>query len=278
MSRGNVSGREYVHGRSGREAERLHDQARTLEGLLHHDTRYPAGQHILEAGCGVGAQTGILAWNSPGAIFTAVDLSGASLRQAQARVEREGCTNVRLVQADLYHLPFRTGTFDHVFVCFLLEHLPDPVLALDLLKKTLKPGGSITVIEGDHGSAFFHPDSVDARQTILSLVSVQRQMEGNALIGRELYTLLKDAGFCDIRVAPRTAYVDDRSTSEQRDGFKKTFIHMVEGVREQVMKDGLMDEKTWEKGIRDLYRTAEPGGTFCYTFFKGTAVKAPGEP
>jgi SAM-dependent methyltransferase len=273
MSRRELHGREYIHGHSEREAERLHDQARTLEELLHHGTRYPAGHHVLEAGCGVGAQTVILARNSPGAVFTSVDLSGESLCQAQARVEQECCPNVRHMQGDIYHLPFRAGTFDHVFVCFLLEHLPDPVLALSLLKDTLKPGGSITVIEGDHGSAFFHPDSLDARQTIQSLVHIQKQMQGNALIGRELYPLLKSTGFCDIMVSPRTAYVDDRSTPEQHDGFKKTFIHMVEGVREQVIKEGLMDDSTWEQGIRDLYRTAEPGGTFCYTFFKGTALK-----
>ena len=52
---------EYVHGYSGHEEERLLDQASTLTGLLHHDTRYPAGARVLEAGCGVGAQTVTLA-------------------------------------------------------------------------------------------------------------------------------------------------------------------------------------------------------------------------
>lgn len=98
MSRRELHGREYIHGHSEREAERLHDQARTLEELLHHGTRYPAGHHVLEAGCGVGAQTVILARNSPGAVFTSVDLSGESLCQAQARVEQECCPNVRHMQ------------------------------------------------------------------------------------------------------------------------------------------------------------------------------------
>lgn len=56
-----------VHGYSERESERLSDQAGTLEDLLHHDTVYPAGSTVLEAGCGVGAQTVILAKNSPAA-------------------------------------------------------------------------------------------------------------------------------------------------------------------------------------------------------------------
>lgn len=55
--------------------------------------------------------------------------------------------------------PLTAASFDHVFVCFLLEHLPRPVEALTRLRSTLKPGGTITVIEGDHGSTYFHPDS-----------------------------------------------------------------------------------------------------------------------
>ena len=51
-----VSG-EYVHGYSARERTRLVDQAATLTELLHAGTRYPSGSRVLEAGCGVGAQT-----------------------------------------------------------------------------------------------------------------------------------------------------------------------------------------------------------------------------
>ena len=47
----------YVHGYGAREGERLLDQANALSSLLHHDTRYPPGSRVLEAGCGVGAQT-----------------------------------------------------------------------------------------------------------------------------------------------------------------------------------------------------------------------------
>ena len=53
--------RTYVHGYDPRENLRLQDQAATLVDLLHADTAYPAGSRVLEAGCGVGAQTIILA-------------------------------------------------------------------------------------------------------------------------------------------------------------------------------------------------------------------------
>ena len=56
---------QYVHGYSSKESRRLQDQAQTLTDLLHHDTIYPANSRVLEVGCGVGAQTVILAKNNP---------------------------------------------------------------------------------------------------------------------------------------------------------------------------------------------------------------------
>nr|HPM26692.1 class I SAM-dependent methyltransferase [Methanothrix sp.] len=149
----------YVHGYAPRESARLQDQASTLVGLLHWDTCFAPGSLILEAGCGVGAQTVPLAKNSPQAMVIALDLSSASARKASRRAAEEGLDNVRVLQADIFHLPFREELFDHLFICFVLEHLPRPVEALRILMQFIRPGGSITVIEGDHGSAYFHPDS-----------------------------------------------------------------------------------------------------------------------
>ena len=62
----------YVHGYSDTEHSRLLDQARTPSQLLHQDTRFPAGSRVLEAGCEVGAQTVILAPQSPDDLVTLV--------------------------------------------------------------------------------------------------------------------------------------------------------------------------------------------------------------
>lgn len=264
---------DYVHGYSAQESTRLTDQATTLTELLHADTVYPAGDRVLEAGCGVGAQTVILAGNSPQAAFTSIDISQESLTEAQRRVVEAGFTNVTFRPADIFNLPFPPGHFDHVFVCFVLEHLPDPAGALEALARVLKPGGSITVIEGDHGSAYFHPDSSDARRAIQCLVDLQRRAGGDSLIGRRLYPLLVQAGYRDVTVSPRMVYADAGKPSLV-DGFtRKTFTAMVEGVGRQAVGQGLIDAPSWAAGIRDLYRTAEDDGTFCYTFFKATGLR-----
>ncbi|MGD0833300.1 MAG: methyltransferase domain-containing protein [Candidatus Dormibacteria bacterium] len=263
-----TASRRYVHGHHPREHERLHDQASALVDLLHCDTGYPDGSSVLEAGCGVGAQTVTLARRSPGARFTSVDISAESLAEAARRVEDAGLRNVEFREVDIFAPPFAPASFDHVFVCFLLEHLPDPVAALGILRGLLRPGGGITVIEGDHGSAYFHPDSAAAHEAIACLVRLQREGGGDALIGRRLFPLLTRAGFDAVSVSPRMVYADE-SLPQMVDGFtRRTFTAMIEGVREPAIAAGLIEPSRFDEGIQDLYRTAGPGGVFCYTFFK----------
>ena len=266
----------YIHGYDPKENLRLQDQASTLVALLHSDATYPAGSTVLEAGCGVGAQTVTLATQSPNAHITSIDVSETSVNEARQAVQAAGLLNVTLQQADIFDLPFPPESFDHVFVCFVLEHLAQPVAALNALKHVLKPGGTLTVIEGDHGSTYFYPDSELARKAVLCQVELQARAGGNALIGRALYPLLREAGFDDVRVSPRMVYVD-ASKPALVDGFtRKTFTAMIEGIRVPALAAGLMREADFDRAVADLYRTAEADGVFCYTFFKAVAVKDSG--
>jgi SAM-dependent methyltransferase len=264
---------QYIHGYNERESERLLEQAASVVDLLHCDTRYPAGSRVLEIACGTGAQTVSLARNNPDSRFIAFDHSSVSLAQAIDRVKSAGLNNVEFLHADLFALPFAAESFDHAFVCFVLEHLSRPIEALVVAKQLLKPRGTITVFEGDHGSAYFHPHSEVAHRAIDCQVELQRRAGGNACIGRQVYPMLVEAGYVDARVSPRMVYVDASRPALVDSFTRKTFTWMVEAVRESALEAGLIDPATFDAGIRDLLRAAEPDGVFCYTFFKGVAVK-----
>jgi SAM-dependent methyltransferase len=264
----------YIHGYGADEAARLRAQAASVRDLLHDDTRFPAGSVVLEVGCGTGEQTVSLARNNPGARIVAFDREPSSLARARARIDGAGFTNVEFHRAELFALPFRRHSFDHVFVCFVLEHLTQPIDALVLLKDFLRPGGTITAFEGDHGSPLFHPDSETAYRAIRCQVELQRRRGTNACIGRQLYPLLTRAGYANITVSPRVVYVDG-SRPELIESFTKgTFIAMVAAVRAEAIGQQLLDAQTFDRGIADLQRTATGDGVFFYTFFKGTATVA----
>lgn len=263
----------YTHGYSHEETKRLNDQAHSIAELLHHDSIWPIGSLILEAGCGVGAQTRIIAPQNPGCSFISVDLSEKSLNAARSVIEQEQIKNVTLEKRDVLNLPYDTDSFDHIFVCFLLEHLTKPDLALAELKRVLKPEGTITIIEGDHGSTYFYPDSLLAQRAVQAQVAVQAQNGGNANIGREVPILLRNAGFKLLVTDPRVVFVDD-SRPEMIEGFiKNTFTAMIKGIAEEAVSRGIMLHDEMDTGIRDLLRTAEGGGSFSYTFFKVVGIK-----
>ena len=205
-------------------------------------------------------------------MFVSVDISSVSLVQAKARVREAGLGNVTFQKADVFSLPFAEAHFDHVFVCFVLEHLVSPGKALAELRRVLKPGGTLTVIEGDHGSAYFHPDSEFARRAIQCLVDLQRHAGGDASSAAGCIR-------CSSRPASETCACRRAWYTSMRAGRLSWTASSARPSRPwskgwaSRRSPGTDRGGIWRKGIRDLYRTAEADGTFCYTFFKAIGAK-----
>ena len=232
---------------------------------------FPPGSRVLEVGCGVGAQTVHLARNNPGCAITSVDLSAASIAEARRRVEARGLDNVTFLQADLGDLPFSPASFDHLFVCFVLEHLRDPAAALRRLAGQLAPGGALTVIEGDHDSYFCHPSSPAVDAAVAALVELQRRAGGDATIGRRLHPLLVEAGYASVAVEPVPIYADP-SLPALASGFTRaTFRAMVAGVEADALAGELVSPAAWAEALHLLDEAAGRGTAF-YAFFRATAV------
>ncbi len=265
--------KRYVHGYSQQEAQRLADQASTVAEYLHYDSIWEEESRILEVGCGVGAQTEIIAQANPKSQFVSIDISANSLEIARAKIEEQQIQNVEFRLQDARKMSKeKDGLFDHVFICFLLEHLSTPVELLKALKHLIKPGGTITVIEGDHGSTFFHPDNAFAQKVVSAQVALQRKRGGNANIGRALYPFLNEAGYKNIAVSPRQIYVDGSKPKLVEGFIKNTFTAMIQGMSEGILSEGVLTKSDLQEGIRGLLRTAESDGVFSYTFFKARAI------
>jgi len=263
----------YVHGYTDRETQRLLEQSLILEELLHNGSCFPAGSRVLEVGCGVGAQTSILARRNPDMKLTSIDISGESVEKASRLVAELGFEHVEVKQADLFDHGLEVASFDHIFVCFVLEHLDDPVKALGILKKLLLRGGSLTVIEGDHGSGFWTPETQASRQAWLGLIESQQKLGHDPNIGRRLYPLLKQAGFEPEYVLPRPVYAD-QSDPVLLDGVVNQIITpMVFSAEQQVLEEKLVPGSIWKQGLQDISKVAShEEGAFFYTWFKGVAV------
>jgi SAM-dependent methyltransferase len=264
----------YVHGYSSQESERLQDQSIILETLLHQGTNYQKDEVVLEAGCGIGAQTRILARRNPETKFVSVDISDQSLQQAKMMIQDQNISNVNTQKENIMELSFADETFDHIFVCFVLEHLEMPDIALLELKRVLKQNGSITIIEGDHGSCFWSPQTKDALIAWRALITAQEDLGHDSLIGRRLYPLLKNADFKIDDVSPRYVYADYSDPILLDGVVNRIIVPMVQSSKKQIFNSIFIDESIWKKGIKELSDVGvQPYGTFFYTWFKALAYK-----
>jgi 2-polyprenyl-3-methyl-5-hydroxy-6-metoxy-1,4-benzoquinol methylase len=87
---------------------------------------------MLDVGCGDGAQTARLAERFPKRRFTGLDLDRPELREKWAALSVPG---LRFVAGRVEQLPFTGREFDMVTAIELLEHLPEPELGLDEIRR-----------------------------------------------------------------------------------------------------------------------------------------------
>jgi len=110
-----------------------------------------SGQILLEVGCGSGRFTEIAA--TTGATVVSVDYSVA----VDANYASNGCLpNVLIVQADIYHLPFRKNYFDKVLCIGVLQHTPDVKKAFLSLPQYVKSGGDLVIDVYRRYKGFFY--------------------------------------------------------------------------------------------------------------------------
>ena len=98
------------------------------------------GRWILDAGCGAGRFLDVA--SAAGANVVGVDLSSAVDAADASLGDRP---NVHLVQASIFALPFRPGVFDDAYSIGVLQHTPDPELAVKCVARTVCVGGRFAV-------------------------------------------------------------------------------------------------------------------------------------
>jgi SAM-dependent methyltransferase len=209
-----VSSPGYVHGYGTPEQERLVQQAEHWRHRLIRDgSELEPGTRLLEIGCGAGAVLAVLGQEFPGVQLTGVDIEPKQLAFARGHLNRSG-VEATLAQADAVALPFADASFDHVWMMWFLEHVPDPVAVLREARRVLVPGGAITAIEVDYSTLRADPSTPDFQALAAAMV---RGMDASGWsdAGTRLPAWLRESGFQDVVEGERPFWWRDEDLARQ---------------------------------------------------------------
>ncbi|MFV2104698.1 SAM-dependent methyltransferase [Micromonospora sp. LOL_024] len=105
------------------------------------------GEHVLDAGCGVGAPAVQLA-EEYGVRVTGVTVSAVQVREARSRAERAGLSaRVEFVRGDYHRLALADESVDAVVAIEALVHAVDVAVPLTEFHRVLRPGGRLAITD-----------------------------------------------------------------------------------------------------------------------------------
>jgi ubiquinone/menaquinone biosynthesis C-methylase UbiE len=260
---------DYVHGYGTREQQRLVEQAEHWRHRLIADgSKLEPGTRLLEIGCGVGAVLAVLGQEFPGVRLLGVDVEPAQLDFAREHLERAG-VEATLRQGDALALPFEDASFDHVWMMWLLEHIPNAPAALREARRVLVPGGVITAIEVDYSTCHAEP-STPAMDALFRAMVAGMAASGWSDAGTRLPGWLREAGFRDIDEGERTFLWRDEDLASQA----RYAADVIESAFDALTQHADTQDDALRSGLDDLRRLPElPGAGLGYVMHKSTAVR-----
>jgi ubiquinone/menaquinone biosynthesis C-methylase UbiE len=186
----------YIHGTESAEQARLRllnelTNRPFIEFLELEETSF-----VLEVGSGLG----ILA-QEVARVVTKGEVYGVEYSPEQLGQAKVSVPNLRLMQGDAHQLEFEDGRFDVVYCRYVLEHVAHPAQVLREMRRVLKPGGRVFVQENNILVNVFYPECPRFDAVWRQFAVLQEKLGGDALIGKKLLPLLKEAGFEEIRLS-----------------------------------------------------------------------------
>ena len=161
---------------------------------------------VLDAGCGLGGDVFKMAeLIARGGVVVGVD-SSAKLIEKSKSDERAATLPVEFYVGSLRQLPFRDQTFTRCRIDRVLQHVPEPQVAISELVRVLRPGGILLAYDNDWGT--FSITSQDKRVTRI-LEHAWCDSFANSWIGRELGRYFREAGVDDIKIYPSVSLISD---------------------------------------------------------------------
>lgn len=236
---------DYIHGTTTEEQQRLAALNRLTNDAFLAFLKLQPADRVLEVGSGLGILAAEVAARVPQGEVFGIEYSADQLAAIEVTAP-----NLTFQRGDAHSLPYRDTEFDVVYCRYVLEHLSDPPRALTEMRRVLKPGGRVFVLENDISVNRFDPDCPAWDVVWNAFIALQARLGGNGIIGRRLYGLLHRAGFRSIELS-----VQPEIHWSGLPTFRPWVINLmenVEGAREKLDSTGLATREQIAAARREL--------------------------
>lgn len=234
-----------------------HYTGRTFEQVqTYFAGRLKPGMNVLDCGCGPGTLTlGLAQAVDPGQA-TGIDIEPGMVDRANALADEGGIKNVEFRVDDITDLSFPNDCFDLVFVSAVLEHLPDPVVALKEIRRVLKPGAATVIINTDWGDPLISPESDDIRRFFELFEAGFNRYGGSLNRGRHLRLMMREAG---LDVTEFQAYYGNSGTPVTIQYTVGGYISWMKNFRifDEAVSLGDVDRSTLDKMEENMLKWAD---------------------
>lgn len=266
----------YIHGYSEEEQDRLISQNDTLYPYIYKSWNFGNKKHIVEIGCGVGAQMISLLTKYPDLHMTGIEFAPQQVKKASFNLGSIPSLNGRftLITGDAAELvPRFDNDPDGVLMVWILEHVRRPLQLLKNVAQWMSPGVPLYVTEVFHPSFYVWPQNPDIQTYWQDTLRCQTKGGGDPQVGITLYNLLYQAGFDDIQTQVNTFYLDG-SKSEERQKMLLYWLELMRSALHQTLDAGETTLDRWQKAeaaMRALIENVE--AVFYYSFCQAEARK-----
>jgi SAM-dependent methyltransferase len=262
---------QYLHGYSAWEQERLVEQAKVLAPYIYRRLDFGGVRHLLEVGCGVGAQSLLLLEQFPGLSITGLEFEPEQLRQAERNRSARPDLAPRwsLLQADALEMgAFDGSPYDAALFIWVLEHLPDPLRALREMVRVLAPGTRIMATEVFQDSLFLYPECPALRVFWQKTIAFQQQLRGDANIGPRLGGLFREAGLVEVSSWPCPMHLDGERPGELHQ-LLDYWRDLVRSALPNMAAAGIADDREWQAADDELAALkSRQDAVFYYSSFQ----------
>ncbi|KAA3608698.1 MAG: methyltransferase domain-containing protein [Planctomycetota bacterium] len=190
----------YVHGTDPQEQERLSRMNAFINQPALAKLNLQGHEKVLDLGCGLAQLSAAMATvlQAAGSVL-GIEQSREQLQEARQRLatDRPRLQNLELRQGNALQPPLEAGEwqqFDLVHARFLLEHLTDPMAAVEIMWEAAKPGGRLVLQDDDHQVLRMWPDVPKVMDLWQRYVALYPKRGMDPFVGRRLVQLLHQAG------------------------------------------------------------------------------------